>query len=471
MPDTQIAGFSLEDAAQAIAGRVLSSVEVTTACLDRLESVGAELNLVAGLDRDAALAMARAADSHLAAYGPSGPLHGVPLAHKDMYYRKGRESGCGSTIRAGYVPDCTSTALVRLDGAGALDIARLNMVEFALGTTGHNSCTGNVLNPWNPDYVTGGSSSGSGAAVAARAVYGALGSDTGGSVRLPAACCGVVGIKPSMGRVSRYGTMPLCTTFDTVGPLTRTVRDAALMMNVLAGVDPKDPMTIDRSVPDYLATIEDDIAGLRIAVPENFFFDSVTEDVGAVLDDSIRNLERAGATIVRLTIPEIELANPMTALIILAEAATLHRTWLTTRPGDYGAQTMARMLPGLMVPAADYIDALNLRRPVLAAFNEAVFSQADLLFAPTIPVPVPSYDEMGEAGSETFMNALVALGYCTRPFNYLGLPTVSIPAGFSDNGLPVAFQLAGRPFDEATILQVARAYERETGCTDSVPDL
>ncbi|MCZ6605696.1 MAG: amidase [Alphaproteobacteria bacterium] len=471
MGDTQLVDLGLEEAARAVAAREVSSVELTTACLDRMETVGARLNVAAFFDRDAALGAAREADADLAANGPRGPLHGVPLAHKDLYYRAGRESACGSALMAGFVPDYTATALTRLDQAGALDIARINMVEFALGTTGHNSFSGNVLNPWNPGYVSGGSSSGSGAAVAARTIYGSLGSDTGGSVRLPASACGLVGTKPSAGRVSRHGVMPLCSTFDTVGPLTRTVRDAALMLNVLAGHDPQDPTSLDLPVLDYLASIEDGIDGLRIAVPENFFFDPVTDDVRLVLDDSIRNFERAGATIVTVTIPKIEIANPMTTVIVISEAATLHREWLTTRRDEYGAQTYTRLLPGLMMPAAHYVEALNLRRPVLAAFNDAVFARADLLFAPTIPIPVPSYEEMGEVGSEAFMATIVALGHCSRPFNYLGLPTVSVPAGFADNGLPVGFQLAGRPFDEALVFRAARAYERETGCTDPAPDI
>lgn len=471
MTDVSIADLSLEGVAQAIATGELSSVEATTACLDRLEDVGVACNMVAGLDRTAALTAAAAADADLAANGPRGPLHGVPLAHKDMYYRAGRESGCGSAIRKGFVPDVTSTALARLDAVGALDVARLNMVEFALGTTGHNSFSGNVKNPWNLGHVTGGSSSGSGAAVAARAIYGALGSDTGGSIRLPAACCGVVGLKPTIGRVSRYGTMPLSTTLDTVGPLTRTVRDAALLLKALAGHDPLDAVTAARPVPDYMATIEDGVAGLRIAVPENFFFDTVSDDVARVLDAALDQFRRLGATIVPVTIPRIEIANPLTTLIIVTEAAAIHRQWLTHRRGEYGTQTLTRMLPGLMVPATDYIDALNLRHTALAAFNDAVFSQADLFFAPTIPVPVPSFEEMGEVGSEPFMAAIVAIGHCTRPFNYLGLPSISVPAGFADNELPVAFQLAGRPFDEAGLLQAARAYERETKCTDPAPAL
>ena len=470
MTDAGVAGLSLEAAARAIATRELSSVEVTTACLDRLDTAGPALNLVAGMDRQAALAAAAAADADLAA-GPRGPLHGVPLAHKDMYYRAGRESACGSAVRAGFVPDVTAAALSKLDRAGALDIARLNMVEFALGTTGHNSHSGDVKNPWNPAHVTGGSSSGSGAAVGARAVYGALGSDTGGSIRLPAACCGVVGIKPSTGRVSRFGAMPLCTSLDTVGPLARTVRDAAILLGIIAGHDPRDPITVDRPVPDYLAAIEGGVAGTRIAVPENFFFDPATDDVRAVLDQAIRTFERLGATIIRVTIPRIENANALTTLIIVAEAAALHRRWLATRLDDYGAQTLARMLPGLMIPAADYIDALNLRHTVLAAFNDAVFTHADLLFTPTIPVPVPSFAAMGQPGSDAFMATVVAIGHCTRPFNYMGLPAISVPAGFAGNGLPVAFQLAGRPFAEALILQAARAFERETACTDPAPNL
>ncbi|MHA1566128.1 MAG: amidase, partial [Alphaproteobacteria bacterium] len=238
-----------------------------------------------------------------------------------------------------------------------------------------------------------------------------------------------------------------------------------------AGHDPLDPATIDRPVPDYLAAIEDGVAGLRIAVPENFFFDPVTDDVRTVLDTAIATFERLGATIVRVTIPRIEIAIALTTLIIVAEAAALHRPWLTTRADDYGVQTLTRMLPGLMITAADYIEALNLRYTVLAAFSDAVFGQADLLFAPTIPVPVPSFGEMGEPGSDPFMAAIVAIGHCTRPFNFMGLPTISVPAGFSTNGLPVAFQLAGRPFAEAPILQAARAYEREHGWSGSAPDL
>lgn len=471
MTDRPLADFSLTQIAKAIAAKEISSVEVTTASLDRLEEVGGTLNLVAGMDREAALRDAADADTALAAGGPRGPLHGVPMAHKDMYYRAGRVSACGSDLRAEFTPDHTATALTRLDNAGALDVARLNMVEFALGTTGHNEITGNVLNPWNPGHVTGGSSSGSGAAVAARTVYAALGSDTGGSVRLPAACCGVVGLKPSNGRVSRYGIMSLSTSLDTVGPLTRTVCDAALMLGVLAGHDPLDPTSDDRPVPDYLAHIEDGIAGLRIAVPENFFFDPVSDDIRTLLDASLRELAQLGATIERVTIPKIEFAGPMATILTAAEAATLHREWLTGRAEEYGKQTLARMLPGLMIPATDYLDAQNMRHTILSAFNEAVFTRADMLFAPAVPVPVPAFDELGTPGSKDFMAQIVGLAHCTRPINYLGLPAISVPTGFADNGLPVAFQLIGRPYDEATLLRAARAYERETGCTDAGPTL
>ena len=247
---TDLAGLSLSEVAAAIATRRISSLEATQACLDALDQAGPALNCVAGVDHEAALAAAAAADEELAAGRVRGPLHGVPLAHKDMFYRAGRPAACGSRILADFVPDHTASVLARLDAAGALDVAQLNMVEFALGTTGHNEITGDVRNPWNPAHIPGGSSSGPGAAVAARAVFGALGSDTGGSIRLPAACCGLVGIKPSYGLVSRHGALPLSFTLDHVGPLTRTVGDCAMLLQAIAGHDPRDPTTAARPVPD-----------------------------------------------------------------------------------------------------------------------------------------------------------------------------------------------------------------------------
>ncbi len=465
-----ITDMSMNQVAIAIADRKISSREATQAALDALDAKGPALNLVADLDRDAALGAADAADEALTKGGPSGRLHGVPLGHKDMFYRAGRVSGCGSKILENFTPDHTSTALTKLDEAGALDIARLNMVEFAFGTTGHNSVTGDVRNPWNRDHITCGSSSGPAAAVAARTIFGTLGSDTGGSIRLPAACCGLVGLKATNGRVSRHGAMPLCFSLDTVGPIARTVTDTTLLLSIIAGHDPADPVSSRRAVPDYFAQLESGVAGLKIAVPKNYFYDPVGDDVGGILESSLKVFEQLGAELVPVIIPGIERANELTTLIIMAEAALYHQYWVQSRPDDYGPQTLSRLVTGMAIPASVYIEALNLRQKILADFAAAVFDKADILHLPMLPVPVPRFDAFDAPGSAAFLEIVVALGHCTRPANFLGLPGLSMPAGFTADGLPAAFQLIGRPFDEATLLRVARAFERETGITDGAPD-
>jgi aspartyl-tRNA(Asn)/glutamyl-tRNA(Gln) amidotransferase subunit A len=472
MPDDALAGLTLTELAAAIGAGKVSSLEATENCLAGLERHGPALNCVAGIEPEAALEAARAADAELAAGRARGPLHGVPLAHKDMFYRAGRVSACGSRILADFVPEVTSTALARLDGAGALDIARLNMVEFALGTTGHNEITGAVRNPWNPAHVTGGSSSGPGAAVAARLVYGALGSDTGGSIRLPAAACGLVGVKPTFGRVSRYGAMPLSFTLDTVGPLARGVADAALILQTIAGPDPNDPTTGSEPVPDYLSDLEAGVRGLRIATPENYFYDPVDPEVAALARASLEVFAALGAEIVPVEMPaSIELGNPLTMLILAVEGAAVHGRWLEQRRADYGRQTLGRLLPGLLYPAKRYVEALSLRRKVVDELRAAVFERADVLHTPVWPFPLPTIEESDLAANPGFTEFIAATGHCSRPVNYAGLPGVSVPAGFTANGLPSAFQLVGRPFDEALLLRAARAYERETACTAPAPVL
>ena len=472
MPDDALAALSLTELAAAIAAKKVSSLEATRNCVARLERHGPALNSVAALDAEAALEAARAADAELAAGRARGPLHGVPLAHKDMYYRAGRPSACGSKILADFVPEVTATALTRLDRAGALDIARLNMVEFALGTTGHNEITGTVRNPWNPAHVTGGSSSGPAASVAARLVYGALGSDTGASIRLPAAACGLVGIKTTFGRVSRFGALPLSFSLDTVGPLARTVADAALILQTIVGRDAADPTTSTAPVPDYLAGLEDGVRGLRIATPENYFYDPVDSEVAALTRASLEVYASLGAEIVPVEIPDsLAHANGMTMLIIAVEGAAFHGRWLETRRGDYGSQTLGRLLPGLVHPARRYVEALSFRRQVIEELGAAVFARADVLHTPLWPFPVPTIAESDVAANPGFIELISATGHCTRPVNYTGLPGVSVPAGFTGNGLPAGFQLVGRPFDEARLLRAARAYERETAWSGQMPGL
>jgi aspartyl-tRNA(Asn)/glutamyl-tRNA(Gln) amidotransferase subunit A len=467
-----ISHMSLTEVAGEIAGGHLSSLEATEACLSRIEEIAPKLNCIADIDKEAARLQARKADDVRSRAGVTGPLHGVPLAHKDMYYRKGRISGCGSKIRADFVPDHTSSALSKLDDAGALDIARLNMVEFALGVTGHNDVMPTPRNPWNTEHFTGGSSSGSGSAVAARLVYGALGSDTGGSIRLPSACCGLVGMKPTLGRVSRYGAMPLSHSLDTVGPLTRTIKDNALILQTIAGSDDRDPTTSPLPVPDYLDGIEGCVKGLRIGVPNTHFYDGINANVETLVRASLDVYEAQGAEIIFLDLPaSIGATNSMTGLITAVEGSTLHFEWLRDRYEEYGSQTRTRFSMGLMTPATVYHQAISMRVKILDDFAKAVFDKVDVLHTPMINMPVPKYSPSDSIADQTFLNLIAQIGHCTRPINYLGLPGLNVPCGFADNGLPCSFQLVGRPFDEKTLYRTGYAYERETDWVERAPDI
>ncbi len=464
--------MTLAEATAAISTGAVSSVELTKACLDRLKSHGPMLHAVAGLDEADALAQAEAADKAKAAGAPLGPLHGVPLAHKDMYYRAGRPSACGSIIRKDFVPDHTSTALAGLDAAGALDIARLNMVEFALGVTGHNDVVGTPKNPWNTAHMTGGSSSGSGAAVAARLCYGALGSDTGGSIRLPAACCGLVGMKPTYGRVSRYGAMPLSHSLDTVGPLTRTVRDNAMMMQAIAGPDANDPVTASAAPGDYPTELGKDVAGLKVGLPETFFYDNVAPEVRALVEASLKVYEDQGCEIVPVKIPDaVGIMNRLTNLITATEGAANHGRWLTERPGDYGPQTRARMSIGLFTPANVYLRVLTLRKQLVREFCDAVFGKVDVLHTPMMVMPVPTLKDSNMAAQPGFADYLLKIGQNSRPVNFLGLPGLNIPCGFTPDGLPCSFQLVGRPYSEGLLYRLGDAYQQATDWHEKAPDL
>lgn len=471
MSADEISALTLAEAAEKIANRELSSVEATEAALDRMNRFGEKLHAIVHCDEDAALASARKADDELASGNTRGPLHGVPLAHKDMYYRAGWTAACGSNILADHVPDVTSTAIQRLDAAGALDIARLHMVEFAFGPTGHNEVVGTPRNPWNTDYITGGSSSGSGASVAGRLVYGALGSDTGGSIRLPAQCCGLAGVKGTYGLVSRYGAMPLSYSLDHVGPLTRTVKDSAMILQAIAGHDPNDATTSHRAVPDYLDGIADGVKGLRIGVPENHCYDPVESEVRSSLEASLEVYRELGAEIVEVHAEGFEKANRFANVVMATEAAAYHSKWVRERPGDYGSQTLSRLLPGFYYSGTRYIEGLNLRSKVLAEFCGSVFDKVDVVHAPVIPIEIPKIDETDVGAQPGYMKSIASITHNTRAVNFLGLPTVSVPCGFTANGLPTGFQLIGRPFDEKTLLRVGHAYERETLWCDRAPEL
>jgi aspartyl-tRNA(Asn)/glutamyl-tRNA(Gln) amidotransferase subunit A len=461
------ASATLVDAADAIAARKISSSELTAACLRRIEAWQPRLNAFIALEAEKALDAARRAD----ATPPKGGLHGIPLAHKDMYYRKGRIATCGSKIRRDWVADTTATVLGRYDAAGAVDLGTLNLAEFAFGPTGHNYHFGHCRNPWNTDHITGGSSSGAGSAIAARLIFGALGSDTGGSIRMPAFCNGLAGIKPTWGRVSRNGAMTLSWTMDTVGPLARTVRDCARLFAAIAGPDPADATAAAEPVADYEAACAAPAKGLRIGVASGYFDDDLHPQIARMVDSAVATFERLGVRVLRVKIPDLEAVNAAGSLVTVAEAASAHRPWLEKRLDDYSPQVRARLLPGLAVPAVAYLDAQRIRAATLARFLAEVFDKCDAVLAPVCAVPVPTIAATDVGDSEAMPATLGKLTRLSRPFNAMGLPALSVPAGFDDRGLPLGLQLAGRPFDEATLFTLGAAFERETQFHAQVPRL
>ena len=463
--------MSLVEVVDAIAARQLSAVEAVSATVDRGRRLQPVLNCFISLQAEAALESAAAADAALARGDAPGPLHGVPLAHKDMFYRTGHVTTCGSRIRKDFVPDHDSTALARLDKAGAIYLGGLNMAEFATGPTGHNEHWGDCRNPWNQAHISGGSSSGSGASVGGRVVYGALGSDTGGSVRLPSACCGVVGLKPTNGLVSRHGLMPLSFTLDTVGPLARTVRDAARITGVIAGHDPLDPTSSRRPVPDYEAALAEGATGLRIGVPTDYFYDIATDEVRALMERSLDVFRAAGAEVVEVRVQDIARINHLSNVVLSSEAAAIHEPWIAGRPNDYQEQVRNRYEPGLHVPAVKYIQALSARAGLLREFVDTALAGVDALHTPGIPFPIPTREETNVGGGERMAQMVAGLSWCTRAANYLGGPALIVPCGFTESGLPAAFQLMGRPFSEATLFRLGHAYQDATDWHTRAPGL
>jgi aspartyl-tRNA(Asn)/glutamyl-tRNA(Gln) amidotransferase subunit A len=454
--------FGLVEAAAAIRTRKVSSLELTQSCLARIEKAQPSLNCAITIFAEEALDAARAADAVLAEGRPTGPLHGVPLAHKDMFYRAGRITTCGSKIRSDFVPDYTATVLKKLDAAGALHIAALNMSEFAYSPTGHNVHFGDCHNPWRTEHIAGGSSSGSAAAVAAGLVFGALGSDTAGSVRLPAALCGVTGLKPTFGRVSRRGAMPVSFSLDVVGPLTRTVRDCELLTDIVSGVDVLEPTTLDF---EGCATGNEpgaSVRGLRLGIPTTYFYESMTAEIDRLFAAVADVFRKIGVEIVEVAPPDLDEMAALANIILGVEAATIHSAWFHQRPQDYSDLVRARIELGFHHPGTRYLEALNLRAHHLDRFGQAVFERADAMLAPLIPIPVPTLEETDIGGPKAITSMVPLLTRCGRPINYLGIPSLAIPAGFSDNGLPFGVQLVARPFDEAMLFRLGHAYERET---------
>ena len=422
------------------------------------------------LEAEQALKAADEADAALAKGNARGALHGVPLAHKDMYYEAGKVVTCGSRIRRDFVATTTATALQRLKDAGTIRLGSLQMAEFAYGPTGHNAHYGPVHNPFALDHITGGSSSGSGSAVAARLTFAALGSDTGGSIRMPAHFCGVTGLKTTVGRISRAGAMPLSQSLDTVGPLARSVEDCAVLLGLMAGADSADPTAISGPLPDYAAATTGSAKGLTIGVPTAFYVDDLDAEVASALDATIAVFKREGANVVQVELPDQRQLSAASQLVLAVEAAAFHKRWMIERAQDYGPQVLMRLQNGLAIPGVSYLEALRWRGPALAAHLAAV-AEVDAVIAPVSPVPAPTIAESDVGNSPDAEAVIQRLTRFTRPINYLGLPSLSIPSGFTRSGLPVGMQLVGRSFDEATLLRIGAALQRATDFHSRVPEL
>jgi aspartyl-tRNA(Asn)/glutamyl-tRNA(Gln) amidotransferase subunit A len=453
--------LSLVEAAELVRTRQVSPVELTRAVLDRAERLNPRLNAFISLTADEALAAAKAAEAEVAAGNWRGPLHGIPVSVKDIFAVAGVPNTAGSKVFAGRVAGSDCEVVRRLKAAGAVIFGKSHLHEFAYGVTSTNPHYGPARNPWNPDHIPGGSSGGSAAAVAAGIGYGSMGSDTGGSIRIPAALCGVSGLKPTYGRVSRAGVFPLAWSLDHCGPLARTARDLAAILEAVAGFDPADPASAGVPVGDYLAALTGDLRGLRLGVAANFFFDDVSPEVERAVREAVKVLAGLGAELREVALPFIEYAGPAATAISLAEAAAFHRPLLAERAPDYGFDVRARLEFGLWLPAAVYLHAQRARRLILGQMLEA-FRDVDVLVTPATPVTAPG---VGQARVEINGREYDVRSTLTRfssPFNLAGLPALAIPCGFDGRGLPIGLQVVGRPFDEGTVLRVGDAYQRAT---------
>ncbi len=452
--------MTIQEAAAALRARKVSSVELTTAALARIRALNPKLNAIQTLTEEPALESARQADLELAKGIDFGPLHGIPIAVKDVFETHGVRTTCGSKLFADFVPDRDAAVVEKLDEAGAVLLGKTGMHELAFGITSNNPHFGAVRNPWDPACIPGGSSGGSGSAVGSEMVFMAMGTDTGGSIRIPAAFCGTVGLKPTFGRVSRYGVMPLDFSLDHMGPLTRSVRDAALTLQALAGYDPRDETSSRRPVGSYTPEVACGIPNLRIGWPQNFYFDNIDPAVAAGVKSMALAAEKAGATIVPIRVPDVAAVNIVARLILLAEASSVMEPFLNRRD-DFGADVLALFDQGRFIPATDYINALRLRRSIQREFR-ALWETVDCLFTPTAPIGAPKIGQTTvESGGEP-EDVRLASTRLVRAVNLLGLPALSMPCGLDAGGMPVSLQIIGKPFDEATILRVGATLEDAT---------
>jgi aspartyl-tRNA(Asn)/glutamyl-tRNA(Gln) amidotransferase subunit A len=456
MTDTELKKLTLAGAVQMIAARKTSSKELTAAVLSRIERLNPEMRAFITVMKEESLERC----------GP--PLQGVPLSVKDLYDTKGVRTTAGSKVFAERIPEGNATAVQKLKDAGAVIAGKTNLHEFAFGVTTVNPHYGTARNPWDRERIAGGSSGGSASAVAMGMGFGSLGSDTGGSIRIPASLCGIVGLKPTYGRVSLRGVVPLAWSMDHPGPLTRTVEDAAMLMEIIAGYDPLDPYSRNVGVPHYTGALTGNITGVRVGIPSNYFFEDLAPAVEAGIQRALRDLEGLGTKMVPVDLPGIPIHRATWLQIASPEAYSFHEIYLQTHGALYGADVRARLEAGRVLLSIDYVRAQRARM-LMKEQCKRLFDRIDVIVTPTVPIPAPRIEDLQKPWGKGSETTVASLARFTRFFNIVGLPAISIPCGFTSDGLPIGMQIAGKAFDESTVLRVAHAYEQHAGWLDRIP--
>jgi len=479
MAETNPCYLTISEVAPLLKSKRLSPVELTSAYLDRIDQLNPKVNAFITTLRDEALQSARALESEIAAGRYRGPLHGVPIAVKDIFATNGHRTTCGSKILKDNITHYDATVVARLKAAGIILLGKLTMSEFAFGDD-VNPLTGQrpTRNPWNLERSASGSSSGSGAAVAASMCAGALGTDTGGSIRTPSAFCGIVGMKPTYGRVSRYGVTPLAWSLDNAGPMTKSVEDNALLLGIIAGADPADRMCSERPPDDYLKLLRTGVRGLRIGLPKNYFLEYATRDVGEAVREAARTLERQGASIHDVDLPHLKYAIGAETAIIFAEPLAYHQKYI--RQGKFDEYTdlnKASWDAARFVSGADYVQSQRVRRFMIRDFEKA-FEQVDVIFAPGVATEANPIEEdllTDKLPTRDVPAGMITLweivSRMTFPANLTGVPALVLPCGFSTAGLPLSLQVMGRHYDEGTVYRVGAAYEQATDWHSRRPEL
>jgi aspartyl-tRNA(Asn)/glutamyl-tRNA(Gln) amidotransferase subunit A len=457
--------WTIDSLSQAFSKKEISPVEVIRSFLDQIEAHDPKINAFITVLPKQALALARRAEREILKGRYIGPLHGIPFAVKDLFFTKGVRTTCGSKILTDFVPSYDAAAVEKLSSAGAILIGKLNMHEFAFGPTTVNPHYGPVHNPWDLQRISGGSSGGSAAALASSFALLTLGTDTGGSIRIPSSLCGIPGLKPTFGRISRYGVYPLSWSMDHPGPMAKSVKDLALAMSILAGHDPRDPATIEIPVPNYTRDLNGDLSGLRLGVPTSYYFDRMDQEVLTSVKKAISVFKQLGAKVQNISIPQLEEAAIAASIILFAESAASLQKWHLTRSRDLGEDVRIKLNQGAVIPATLYLKAQRVRKRVQEHFR-TVFRKVDVLITPQLPITAPLIGQGTVSFGKVTEPVPAALTRYTRIYNLVGIPCLSICCGFSSSGMPIGLQIASKPFCEGTVLKVAHAYETHTPWKD-----